>query len=717
MINNKYRNGVLGAFAVALLVALLSGNMLDGALAAHGDLDNTFDGNGRLATDFNSGFDVVTDMVVQPDGKIVVVGVSGISGQEGIAAIARYNVDGSLDTSFSGDGKLTLGGNCKRVAVAMRPNSSSIVIVYYVHVPDLPTALRVTRLFSDGTPDDGFGGDGTAIDSTLENFTLGDVVLQNDGKVIVVGGSVGTTVGPTSPSDWLLWRFDTNGALDSGFSGDGRQQTDFGGNSSEFAASVVVLQNGTLLVGGTGSPAGQGFALARYTTNGSLDTNWGGGDGKIFTDISGMSDIATDLKVQADGRILLAGSSFLSGLTIGTIVRYDAEGVLDNSFAGDGILQSSSFGLVVEAMAIQKTDGKIIGIGGAADFIVGRLNTNGTPDTSFGTAGFVTTDMTNSSDDEPKAIAIAFDRRIVVAGSTLNSVAGSTRNFCAARYLPTNLPYTAQFDFEGDNKSDYGIFRPTAQGAWWINRSSNPNFVNVYGFGSGTDRIAPADFTGDGRADVALFRPSTGVWYILRSENSSFYAFPFGSTGDIPVPGDYDADGKADAAVFRPSTSTWFISQSSGAPTQILQFGINGDQPVVADYDEDGKADVGIFRPGPREWWIQRSTAGLLAFQFGNTGDKPVQGDYTGDGKADVAIFRPATGEWFIIRSDDFSFYGFPFGTNGDIPAPADYDGDGRFDPTVVRGTTWLMARTTAGTQIFGFGAAGDRPIPNAFVP
>jgi hypothetical protein len=275
------------------------------------------------------------------------------------------------------------------------------------------------------------------------------------------------------------------------------------------------------------------------------------------------------------------------------------------------------------------------------------------------------------------------------------------------------------FDFDGDGKTDIGIFRPNGSASeWWMNRSSTGATFALQ-FGSSTDKIAPADYTGDGKTDIAFWRPSDGHWYVLRSEDFSFFAFPFGTNGDIPVPADYDADAKADAAVFRPSTATWFISQSSGAPTRIFQFGATGDQPVVADYDGDGKADVGIFRPGPREWWIQRSTAGLLATQFGNVSDKAVQGDYTGDGKTDIAIWRPATGEWLIVRSEDFSFYGFPFGASTDIPAPGDYDGDGKFDATVFRpsNATWFIGRTTSGTLIVQFGSTGDRPIPNAYVP
>lgn len=119
------------------------------------------------------------------------------------------------------------------------------------------------------------------------------------------------------------------------------------------------------------------------------------------------------------------------------------------------------------------------------------------------------------------------------------------------------------------------------------------------------------------------------------------------------------------------------------------------------------------------QWWLSRSTAGVIAFQFGNSLDKAVQGDYTGDGKTDVAFWRPSIGEWFVLRSEDQSYYSFPFGVSTDLPSPGDYDGDGKFDATVFRPSTsiWYSQRTTAGTLIQNFGAAGDRPVPNAFVP
>lgn len=273
------------------------------------------------------------------------------------------------------------------------------------------------------------------------------------------------------------------------------------------------------------------------------------------------------------------------------------------------------------------------------------------------------------------------------------------------------------FDFDGDDKTDIGIFRP-ADGTWWINRSSNGSTFALQ-FGLNTDGIVPADFTGDGKTDIAVWRPSTGEWFVLRSEDSSFFSFPFGTNGDVPVPADYDGDGRADPAVFRASNGTWYIQRSGDNGVTIQQFGAGADRPVPADYDGDGKADIAIFRPSDGTWWLNRSTAGVVVAQFGNATDKQAPGDYTGDGKADIAFWRPATGDWFILRSEDFSFYAGPFGTNGDVPAPGDYDGDGRFDTTVFRPSNgiWYSQRSTGGVTIQQFGATGDRPVANAFVP
>ena len=135
-------------------------------------------------------------------------------------------------------------------------------------------------------------------------------------------------------------------------------------------------------------------------------------------------------------------------------------------------------------------------------------------------------------------------------------------------------------DYDGDGQADIGVFRPNgASGGaeWWIQRSTAG--VLALQFGSSTDKAVPGDYTGDGRTDIAFWRPSTGQWFVLRSDDFSYFAFPFGTVGDVPAPGNYDGDGKWDAAVFRPSGNTFYVNQTT-AGTMIVQFGSSTDRPI-----------------------------------------------------------------------------------------------------------------------------------------
>ncbi|PYT00619.1 MAG: hypothetical protein DMF63_06175 [Acidobacteria bacterium] len=633
-----------------------------------------------------SAFASVGSMLQQPDGKYVIAGNFTFANGTSHANIVRFNSNGTLDNTFQSGYGIWSINNVGTNAVAQQADGKILLGGYFFEY-NLDDARSLVRLNSDGTRDATF----STLGIQAGDPSINDLLVLPDGKIMVAGA--GLDIGFQT-----LVRLNTNGTGDAGF---------IPGNGNGNMQKVLRQPDGKLIVVGnfTSYLAQARSRIVRLNADGSLD-----GTFNIGTGANNQISTATLL---ADGKILIGGffTSF-NGTTRNRIARLNSDGSVDTGFNPIAGANGSVAAIVVQQDGKYVISGGFTTYDGVTRVRLARINANGSLDPSADSG------IVNDIRFGIRRLMLTADNEILVGG-TFTTYGAVARDGIAK--LRSALTVRAPFDFDGDGKTDIGIFRPVAGASeWWINRSGN-GITFALQFGSSTDKITPADYTGDGKTDIAFFRPNSGQWFVLRSEDFSFFALPFGTNGDVPVPADYDADGKADFAVFRPSSSTWFLSQSSGAPTRIFQFGISGDVPVVADYDADGKADVGIFRQaaGGAEWWIDRSTAGVLAIQFGANTDKAVQGDYTGDGKTDVAIWRPSTGEWFIVRSEDFSFYGFPFGTNGDVVAPGDYDGDGKFDVTVFRPSTatWFISRTTAGTQIVQFGANGDRPLPNAFVP
>ena len=273
---------------------------------------------------------------------------------------------------------------------------------------------------------------------------------------------------------------------------------------------------------------------------------------------------------------------------------------------------------------------------------------------------------------------------------------------------------TKTFDYDGDNRSDISIYRPSS-GNWYINKSDEGFFGAPYR----GDKIVPADYDGDRATDIAVFRNSEQRWYILPSSTLLPLRFLFGLPDDLPVPADYDGDGKADIAVFRPSDGTWYIQRSSNGSFIIRQFGQAGDRPTIGDFDGDGRSDIALYRPSIGVWFCLNSSNGqVTAEYFGLSTDKTVAADYDGDGKADIAVYRPSDGIWYIHNSATDSYTANVFGLADDIPVPGDFDGDGKADIAVFRPSSghWYIANSSNGSfTITQFGQAGDQPTQNAF--
>ncbi len=395
-------------------------------------------GDGKVTTAIGSGHDIGKNVTVQSDGKVLVSGYSS-NGSDWDFALTRYNTDGTLDTSFGGgDGIVTtdVGGNTDRATSIILQPDGKILLIGNSYDGSNYYDFALTRYNTDGTLDTSFGGGDGMV--TTDVFGFNDfgmsVDMQTDGKIVIAGYSYNG-----SDYDFSLMRYNIDGSLDTSFGGgDGIVTTDLG-SGNDYSSSVTVQTDGKILIAGESyDGSSYDFTLARYNSNGTLDTSFGGGDGIVTTDTAALSYVSSTT-VQTDGKILTTGYSD-NGSGYGfSLTRYNADGSLDTSFGGgDGIVTtavgSSTFSLG-ESATLQ-TDGKILVTGytlnGADyDFALIRYNSDGTLDTSFGGGdGIVSTDV-GSDDDKGYSVTVQTDGKILVAGESRNA---SNDDFALVRY-------------------------------------------------------------------------------------------------------------------------------------------------------------------------------------------------------------------------------------------------------------------------------------------
>ncbi|UQW99489.1 calcium-binding protein [Streptomyces sp. RerS4] len=282
----------------------------------------------------------------------------------------------------------------------------------------LVLALPGAALAAPGDLDPTFGSDGRVTTPFPEPVSGNDIARQSDGKLVVVGAS---------GAGFALARYDTNGGLDPAFAGDGTVTSDFGGGSHTANAVAIQPSDGKIVVAGTTeviAEEGGGccfFSVARYHTDGSLDTGFGDG-GLVRVEEFGGSADGADVAVQSDGRIIAAGKGGGGGFAL---VRLDTNGNLDPSLGGDGAVVAGftptspqDGGGIARGMALQP-DGKIVSVGyvgnTAFDIGVARYLPDGTLDSTFSGDGMVTADFGGT--EFGNAVAVQPDGKIVAAGS------------------------------------------------------------------------------------------------------------------------------------------------------------------------------------------------------------------------------------------------------------------------------------------------------------
>lgn len=389
------------------------------ALAAAGDLDPGFDGDGKVTTPFPVG-SFANALAIQADGNIVAVGAAAGGSGTGEFAVARHETDGGLDPTFGSGGMVTTpiagGQGDEARSVAIQPNGKIVV-----GGTDSYQRVAVVRYRANGTLDDSFGGDGIVRrDLSGGEDVVHDIAIQANGRIVAVGYA------GREPRFTIL-RYRSDGRLDRSFGDRGTVQIE---RRWGVARSVALQPDGRIVVTGYDS---HGLLIARYLPDGSLDDSFGG-DGLVRKVVNEIFPLA--VAIAPGGKIVVGGDYdiFARGLA-----RFTADGRLDDTFGGDGVVRTrvGTGEQAVAGLAIQP-NGRIVAAGyygpheGGTDEVfhiaVTRHLRSGKLDDSWSGNGKVTTDFPGGA--SARDVALQANGKVVVAGS-----GGDPQEFALVRYL------------------------------------------------------------------------------------------------------------------------------------------------------------------------------------------------------------------------------------------------------------------------------------------
>jgi uncharacterized delta-60 repeat protein len=398
-----------------------------------GSLDPTFGTNGLVTTSFSgSTYSTGYSVAIDSNGKIILGGTSN-----DLFALARYNSNGSLDTTFGTNGLVTTsfgdGSISNGYSVAIDSNGKIILCGFDNDPLVVISGFALARYNSNGSLDTTFGTNGLV--TTL--FDGGDayaysVAIDSNGKIILGGVLI------TGEELFALARYNSDGSLDTTFGTNGLVTTfvdDGFGTSFASGKSVAIDSNGRIILGGSSNINNVGvFALVRYNSNGSLDTTFGT-NGLVTTSFGGNSS-GNSVALDSNGKIILGGTSNDSF----ALARYNSNGSLDTTFGTNGLVTTSfGGGSSLGSSVALDSNGKII-LGGYSNnlFALARYNSNGSLDTTFGTNGLVTTSFGDGSNSNGKSVAIDSNQRIILGG--FSGVQQNNRSFALAAYIGYNIP-------------------------------------------------------------------------------------------------------------------------------------------------------------------------------------------------------------------------------------------------------------------------------------
>lgn len=375
-------------------------------------VDPNFGDEGMVKTDINGKFDDATDIYILDNGKILAAGNSMV-GSHYEFAVAQFLSDGTLDESFGESGFATIEFStfhCLVKAITVQEDGKIILVGNYDN--NYYTDPAIARFNEDGTIDTTFGVDGLVkFDLSAQFDDFNDVVVQPDGKIVVAGSSY-----KYGTDDFLLVRFNEDGSTDNSFGVDGFVYSDFD-ETEDVIYSVLLQKDKKILVSGYSGYGSVYFAAARYLENGLLDPTFSI-DGKITIESGSRADKSYSMAFQSDSSIVLAGNHHAGATDEYMFARISTFGVLDNTFGTGGILYISTLNAtdIIKDVVVQSDD-KIVACGSRNnEAVFVRVTRNGALDNTFGVDGIL---MLAEADNTNilNALAITADNFVIGAGS------------------------------------------------------------------------------------------------------------------------------------------------------------------------------------------------------------------------------------------------------------------------------------------------------------
>ena len=451
----KYTNPSTRLHRLIAMAALLGAGSASAQTAHPGDLDSTFGQGGYLATDFFGTDEQAYAVAPMGDGRFVAAGVvigpnaSGPGGSPNVA-VARYLANGALDPSFARAGLFNLdidGGSDETRAIKVLPDQGVLMaatLSTHAHAD-----FGLVKLRADGTLDTAFGeaDEGSArkgwVRLDIGGPNIHDeawaLAVQSDGRVLVAGRTRVVMPNNAAYTRVAVARFRANGDVDTSFGGNGNGfvvlPQFLSDDTSDDLAGIALTRTGALAADDrivvVGHTSGRNNAfLMRLTANGALDPTFGNG-GRVAIQAGssggvqvGVSTISA-ARLAADGRILILGEGGDRGMTV---MRFTASGALDTSFGNKGraLLKFSGIADYDEpaALALQP-NGKIVAAGYATnratgaprkDFFVGRLLADGALDLGFGNGAGYTVAQVATGNDEAYAVDVESSGNILAGG-------------------------------------------------------------------------------------------------------------------------------------------------------------------------------------------------------------------------------------------------------------------------------------------------------------